>query len=522
MDIEQKRVNAAVSGVHPAAATWPTAVAQPVMPVYSVEAQLRKRRARRFVGRALLLLLDAMVLNIAFGIAFYIRFELFRGVQFTTTYVDHTFDDFYQVEAAVTVGLLLAYYLKGLYRLRPAVTWFKQFWTIAGATTTAFAIYSAFDYIVRNTDLYIDASSRSLVIFTWVATIVLVSLARLMVAGGLAFLYRRGVGLTNLLVVGSGRLGKLMMQQIAASPNLGYRVVGFIHDQDGPPTDFGRFTALGTMRDLDPVIRGNRIADVIIALPSHQHQQILRTVRLCERAGADFKLVPDLYELSLSRIDVDAIEGIPLIGLKRSLTSSWQYRIKRLIDIGIALAVLLIGAPLWLLIAFAIKLDSPGPIFYKPVRLGYRGQRFRMFKFRSMRVNADALIEHLRATLPADERGKFKLKDDPRRTRVGRFIRRTSLDEIPQFINVLRGDMSFIGPRPPEPDEFERYEDWEKARLEIPPGITGLWQVRGRSDIDFNEMVLMDLYYIENWSLRLDLQILLQTVPAVLFSKGAY
>jgi lipopolysaccharide/colanic/teichoic acid biosynthesis glycosyltransferase len=139
-----------------------------------------------------------------------------------------------------------------------------------------------------------------------------------------------------------------------------------------------------------------------------------------------------------------------------------------------------------------------------------------------MYVNADQMLERLRASLPEDERGKFKLKNDPRRTRVGSFIRRTSLDEIPQLLNVIRGDMSLIGPRPPLPSEFERYEDWEKARLEMPPGVTGLWQVRGRSDIDFNEMVLMDLYYIENWSLRLDIQILLQTIPAVLGSKGAY
>jgi exopolysaccharide biosynthesis polyprenyl glycosylphosphotransferase len=363
------------------------------------------------------------------------------------------------------------------------------------------------------------------VIFTWVAVIVAVAFARLCVAGVLAFFFRRGLFLTNLLVVGSGRLGKLMMQQIAASPQLGYRVVGFIHDQDGPPADFGRFKVLGTMRDLDAVVRGYRISDVIIALPSHQHQQILRTVRLCERAGADFRLVPDLYELSLSRIGVDAIEGIPLIGLRRSLTSTWQYRVKRLMDIVIAGAVLLVGSPVWLLLALAIKLDSPGPIFYRPKRLGYRATPFRMFKFRSMHVNADALLARMRevqGAVEGDERGKFKLKDDPRRTRVGRFIRATSLDEIPQLINVLRGDMSIVGPRPPEPSEVDRYEDWEKARLEMPVGITGLWQVRGRSDIDFNEMVLMDLFYIENWNLRLDLQILLQTIPAVLLRRGAY
>jgi exopolysaccharide biosynthesis polyprenyl glycosylphosphotransferase len=245
-------------------------------------------------------------------------------------------------------------------------------------------------------------------------------------------------------------------------------------------------------------------------------------VRVCERAGANFKLVPDLYELSLSRIDVDALEGIPLIGLKRNLTSSWQYRIKRLIDVIGSGAMILITSPVLLLIALAIKLDSPGPILHRQTRVGYRGEAFCCFKFRSMHVNADQILQQLRQRTDGDERGKFKLRNDPRRTRVGRFIRRTSLDELPNLFNVFRGEMSLVGPRPPMPHEVERYEDWERARLEMPPGITGLWQVRGRSDIDFNEMVLMDLYYIENWSLRLDFQILLQTIPAVLSRRGAY
>ncbi len=525
MDIEQQQlpdtsnISAQISGVTPA---WPVTTARPVMPVYSVEAQLRRRRIRALTSRGALFLLDASMINLAFIAAYYMRYQVFRGVSFTTAFVTEPLSAFTTLEIVVTVGILAAFSFKGLYRLRIAGTWFKQFWLVVSATTTAFALYSAYDYIVRKSDIAADNQSRFVVTVTWIGIVVLVSFARLLVGGMLNALFRHGIGLTNLLVVGSGRLGKLMMQQIAASPYLGYRVVGFIHDLDGPPTDFGRFSVLGTMRDLDAVIRGNRIAEVIIALPSHQHQQILRTVRLCERAGADFKLVPDLYELSLSRIDVDAVEGIPLIGLRRALNGGLQYRIKRLLDIAVAGFVLVVGSPVWLLIALAIKLDSPGPVLYRQPRIGYRGEQFPCFKFRSMHVNAEQMLERLRSSLSEDERGKFKMKDDPRRTRVGRFIRATSLDEVPQLLNVFRGDMSLVGPRPPLPIEYERYEDWEKARLEATPGITGLWQVRGRSDIDFDEMVLMDLYYIENWSLRLDIQILLQTIPAVLSRRGAY
>jgi exopolysaccharide biosynthesis polyprenyl glycosylphosphotransferase len=313
-----------------------------------------------------------------------------------------------------------------------------------------------------------------------------------------------------------------MMQQIAATPNLGYRVVGFIHDQEGPSGDFGRFKALGELGDLEHVLRQERIGEVIVALPSQQHEQILRAVASCEQAGAAFKLAPDIHELSLARFDIDTIEGIPLIGLKQSLTSTWRYRIKRAVDILGASLLLIVGAPFWLLIALAVKLDSPGPVLYHQQRIGYRGARFTCLKFRSMDADAEALLDTIRDQSPADERGKFKLPNDPRRTMVGRFLRRTSLDEIPQLLCVLRGEMSLVGPRPPLVVEYERYEDWEKGRLEMRPGLTGLWQVRGRSDIDFDEMVLMDLYYIENWSLRLDLQILLRTIPAVLASRGAY
>ena len=376
-DSESGAVMRARPVVNSGAISWPVTGAQPVMPVIGIERQLRRRGFRRtaephFLPAARRHHAQRRVRHSRT----YARYEILRGVTFTTAFVDVPFADFRTLEIIATVGMLAMFLLRGLYHLRTTASWFRQFWIIASSTTIAFAIYSAFDYVVRKSDLGLDNASRAVIIFAWVSVIVSVAFARLVVAGTLAFFFRRGYFLTNLLVVGSGRLGKLMMQQIAASPHLGYHVVGFIHDLDGPPTDFGRFKVLGTMRDLDAVIRGYHIADVIIALPSHQHQQILRTVRLCERAGADFRLVPDLYELSLSRIGVDDIEGIPLIGLRRSLTSTWQYAVKRAIDITIALGVLLVAAPVWLLIALAIKLDSPGPIFYRPMRLGYRGAPF--------------------------------------------------------------------------------------------------------------------------------------------------
>lgn len=334
-------------------------------------------------------------------------------------------------------------------------------------------------------------------------------------------LYRMGLGETRLLVVGSGRLGKLVMQHIAANPNLGYAIVGFLHDLNEPPGDFGRFKMLGTIEDIGPVIRSMQIDEVIIALPAQMHQQAIRSVKLCERLGTSFKLIPDLYELNLSRIDMDAIEGIPLINIKQVSLNIWQGFITRLIDITVSASVLILGLPLWIFLALAIALSSPGPIIYKQTRIGLNGRAFQIYKFRSMYKDADQRLAQLLSQNEA--RGPlFKMKNDPRITPIGKFLRGTSLDEIPQFINILKGDMSLVGPRPALPREVAQYEEWQKGRLAIKPGLTGLWQVRGRSNLTFDEGVLMDLYYIENWSLRLYIQILLRTIPAVLFSRGAY
>ena len=278
---------------------------------------------------------------------------------------------------------------------------------------------------------------------------------------------------------------------------------------------------LGSIDDLGLVIRSMQVDEVIIALPSNMHYQAIRSVRMCERLGTSFKLIPDLYEVSLSRINMEAIEGIPLLNIKQASLNTVGRLITRFVDVTVAILLLILSSPLWLCLGLAIRLTSSGPIIYKQIRIGLNGKPFSMYKFRSMYRDADQRL----ATLLANNEAQgplFKIKEDPRVTPVGRFLRRNSLDEFPQFINVLKGEMSLVGPRPPLPREVAQYEEWQKGRLAIKPGLTGLWQVRGRSDLTFDEGVLMDLYYIENWSLRLYFQILLRTIPAVLFGRGAY
>jgi exopolysaccharide biosynthesis polyprenyl glycosylphosphotransferase len=312
----------------------------------------------------------------------------------------------------------------------------------------------------------------------------------------------------------------MIMQALTGRPHLGYEVAGFLAT-DGE-TDFGRFRRLGTPDELERVIHQERIAQVVIALPSTSHEAIMRIVNHCRHHDVQFRLVPDLYEMSLGRLDIDTVSGIPLMGMKDHAILGVNFVIKRVLDVVIALVVLVLFSLPFAALALLIWIeDRGGSPFYGQTRVGRAGREFTMLKFRSMRPGAD---QHLSELLERNEAEGpiFKMRDDPRRTHVGAFMRRWSIDELPQLWNVVKGEMSLVGPRPATPREVVQYEDWQLHRLDTLPGITGLWQVSGRSELGFSEQVLMDIMYIENWSLGLDLRILLRTVPAVLSGKGAF
>ncbi len=487
------------------------------------------RRHWRIAEYIVMLILDVLLIHLSFVLAYQVRYniigksDLLKNIEKLLTENNSTskftyvgIEQFASFEKSIIIGLIIIFVLRGLYKIRLTGSWFHQVKTIISAATVGLTLVIAYYFVFQATN-----NSRLLVPFVWAAVIVVLCVARLLVAGAMGILHRLGLGTTRLLVVGSGRLAKMVMQHIVANPNLGYSIIGFLNDMDEPPGDFGRFKMLGTLNDLGMVIRSMFVDEVIIALPSHMNQHAIRSVKMCERLGASFKLIPDLYEMSLSRIDMETIEGIPLIGIKQASLNSVQRFITRAVDVCGSILILLLGSPLWLVIVLIVGISSPGPIIYRHWRVGRKEKPFLTYKFRSMYKNAD---ERLALLLAKNEvQGPlFKMKDDPRITPIGKFLRRTSLDEIPQLFNVIKGEMSLVGPRPPLPHEVDQYEDWQKGRLSVKPGLTGLWQVRGRSDISFDEGVLMDLYYIENWSLRLYFKILLRTIPAVLFSRGAY
>jgi len=494
------------------------------------------RRQWRIFEFVAMIILDAVLVDAAFRLAHYLRYYvLFNSpvlssirnnlsrIDNPSTHSTLTNADQYTklssylgLEMGIVIGLIAIFALRGLYGIRLTGSWFRQAWNIVSSATLGLAFLITYYFVFQPA-----ANSRLLMLFVWAMAILILCLGRLIVSATMGMLYRLGLGETRLLVVGSGRLGKMIMQHIAASPNLGYSIVGFLNDMNEPPSDFGRFKMLGTLDDLGMVIRSMQVDEVIIALPANLHQQSIRSVRLCEHLGTSFKLVPDLYELSISRIDMEAIEGIPLLGIRQASINTLQRFVTRTVDIVLSILILALGLPFWLCIALAIRLNSPGEVIYRQTRIGQNGRPFKVYKFRSMYKDAENVLSDL--LIYNEAQGPlFKMKDDPRITPVGKFLRRTSFDEIPQLINVIQGEMSLVGPRPPLPHEVAQYEEWQKGRLAMKPGMTGLWQVRGRSDISFDEGVLMDLYYIENWSLRLYFQILLRTIPAVVRSRGAY
>jgi exopolysaccharide biosynthesis polyprenyl glycosylphosphotransferase len=339
----------------------------------------------------------------------------------------------------------------------------------------------------------------------------------------LTMLYRRGILVDQVLVVGSGEAGRGVIRTLLARPDLGFKGIGYLDDGTGENNiGLGRIPHLGACSDLAPVLETHPdLHTVFIVLPGEMHQEILSLLRICQAYEVQAQVVPDLLQISLNRVEFNNMAGIPMLSARDVGFSRSEHTLKRALDLGV-IAVGAIPALVAMgLIALAIKLDSPGPILYAGERIGRHGRPFRMYKFRSMVDGAEQQKEDLLHLNEADG-PIFKIKDDPRLTRVGRFIRRLSLDELPQLYNVLMGQMSLVGPRPPLPEEVAQYKGWHRQRLSVIGGITGLWQVSGRSDLTFDELCLLDIYYIENWSLALDVRILLQTVPYSLFGRGAY
>jgi exopolysaccharide biosynthesis polyprenyl glycosylphosphotransferase len=334
------------------------------------------------------------------------------------------------------------------------------------------------------------------------------------------------------LVIGAGPVGCTAVGQLQKYALSDLDLLGYLDDDHTKQgMHFEGLPVLGTIDQAEAIFSTHQVNDAVVALPLRAHKRLVQICDLLQKHGVHVHVIPDLFALSFPNASLDGFGGIPVIDLGRPGIHGVRRFAKRAFDVIAVSAGLIFIAPLILLIAILIKLDSPGPIIYRQKRIGENGRPFTMLKFRSMRTGSDVdihksyvsrlILENLSPEQINNASGSLKMEKDSRVTRVGRFIRQSSLDELPQLINVLFGEMSLVGPRPPLPYELEVYQEWHKRRLQALPGITGLWQIKGRNQVSFDEMVRMDLEYIERQSFWMDLLILIQTPAAVWSAKGA-
>jgi exopolysaccharide biosynthesis polyprenyl glycosylphosphotransferase len=323
------------------------------------------------------------------------------------------------------------------------------------------------------------------------------------------------------LILGSGLVAGQLVEKIRHNPQFGLIPVGIVDDEVhnvGTPD----LPWLGRFADLSKIIEMQDIDRVVIAFSRVSHEELLEAIRASRDAAVAVDVIPRLFEFLDGVRSLDQIGGLPLLSIGVPALSSTSLAAKRLLDVAGSLLLILILMPLMLLTAIAIRLESRGPVFFRQPRTGRRNKSFRLIKFRSMYLDAEQRKQELDELNEAGDGVMFKIREDPRVTRVGHFIRRFSIDELPQLFNVLRGDMSLVGPRPLIFRETAALEEWHLRRLELRPGITGPWQVYGRSQSPFQEMVRFDYQYVAGWSLARDVEILLATVPAVISGRGAY
>ncbi len=323
----------------------------------------------------------------------------------------------------------------------------------------------------------------------------------------------------RVLVVGAGSVGREAAAMIRDYAWTGLHMAGFL--DDNPAVQANGWPILGAVDQAARVVREHKIQEVVVALPLRAHHRLAELVASLQDLAVNVRVVPDFYDLVFLRSRMEDFGGMPLITLREPALDPFQRTVKRAFDLLVGGLSLLFCLPLMAFIALAIKFDTPGPVFFRQQRVGERGRLFQMLKFRSMVADAEVHQAEVLSYTP-DGQVVHKHKDDPRITRLGRLLRRTSLDELPQLINVIKGEMSLVGPRPELPWLVDRYEPWQRKRFEVPQGITGWWQVNGRSDKPLHMYTEEDLYYIKHYSLLLDVQILCKTLGAVLKRKGAY
>lgn len=451
----------------------------------------------------LLVPVDYTMIVLAGVVAYFLRTNplvaQWRPVLFS---INLPFSRFLLIILFVGLFFLVVYALSGLYKINVRRKLFEEFFQIAIATSAAILAIIVFLFFNGR-----EFESRFLVLATWILTIFFVFLGRFLIKKLQRYLVGRyNIGTQNVLVIGGDGITKKIIKEINKRPDLGYRILRHI-----PKLDVKR---------IRNAVKNPEVDEVILASPNYERKEVLEILDICDEYRVGFKFIPNLFQALTINIELDTFAGAPLIEIKKTPLDGWGKILKRVFDVAFSLMGLLFLWPLFLLIGLIIKIDSEGPAIIKLKRVS-QGKVFYLYKFRSMIKNAEKLKKKLLKYNERSDGPLFKIKRDPRVTKVGRFLRKYRIDELPQLINVLKGEMSLVGPRPHEPEEVAKYEKHHKKVLLIKPGITGLAQISGSSDLSFEEEVKLDTYYIENWSLKKDIYILLKTLLILFTDQSA-
>lgn len=460
---------------------------------------------------ALDLLLTYLAFQVSFLIRFYSGFSVFRPIDVTPVF-------FYQnlIPLALVIWVIIFAAL-GLYHPRNLLGGVREYSRLFNAATLGMFLLISLGFLLPESMIL----ARGWVLLAWGLTFLFTLIGRFLARRVVYHLREKGHFQTPALMIGVNHEGKLLAEQFAHWTTSDVRLIGYVNANQDASLD-GKLKWLGTLNDLDRLIEKFGVTDIIITSSAFSQEEMLALFR---KYGTDkdlnVRMSSGLYEIITTGMEVKDYGTVPLVTINKVRMTGFGWILKQMMDYAIAILAVIFLLPVMGLIALAIKLDSPGPIIYRRRVMGVNGKQFDAFKFRTMVVNSDAVLE-ANPELMAEYQENYKLKNDPRITRVGQFIRKVSLDELPQLFNVLRNEMSIVGPRMICPDELSKYEQWDINLMTVKPGITGMWQVSGRSDVGYEERVRLDMFYIRNWTAWLDIQLLFQTIPAVLSRKGAY
>lgn len=463
------------------------------------------RRSSGWTLKALLATFDLVVLTLAMFVAAELRLALPGGSEVAIRAEGHV--------ALFSLPIWTFLLVRNRLYVARHVTSMREEWRRLGSTVIAGCLGLA-----ATTFLVHDNVPRG-----WILAVAPLAFALLVGERGLVRLLfararERGLGVRDVVIIGANDEGRALADSLSARPSLGYRVLGFV-DNDRGDTAAGKL--LGSCEHILQVLDLSGANGVIIATTALESEEINRLARLLVKNGIHVELSSALRDVAHARLSIRPLGPFPVMSIEPVVLGGWRAAAKRTLDVVVAALILALAAPLLLLIAILVKLDSHGPVLFRQTRVGRHGCSFEVLKIRTMVADAELRLSSL---LPANEASGplFKLRNDPRVTRLGRFLRSWSLDEIPQLLNVLKGDMSLVGPRPALPREVSEWSPELHERLQVRPGITGMWQVKGRGGANFDDYLRLDLFYVENWSLLVDLSILVRTIPAVLKRTGAW